>query len=118
MQVTNKSEARQRRHFRIRHKIRGTAARPRICVYVSNKHLYAQVVDDDTSKTLAQASTLEKDLRGKSPNQEAAGEIGKRLGERTRALGIEEAVFDRGGFAYGLRVKTLADAARETGLKF
>jgi large subunit ribosomal protein L18 len=118
MKVRTTAEARKRRHFRIRRKVRGTSGRPRVCVYMSNKHLYAQVVDDDSSRTLVQASTLEKDLRGKPNNRETAVEIGKRLGERACAQGIQEAVFDRGGFAYGLRMKAVADAARETGLKF
>jgi large subunit ribosomal protein L18 len=118
MKVTQKDQARSRRHLRIRRKVRGTADRPRLCVYVSNKHLYVQVIDDDAARTLVQASTLEGEFRGKASNREAAAAIGKRIGERAKAQEIGRVVFDRGGFMYGLRVKSLADAVRESGIEF
>jgi large subunit ribosomal protein L18 len=118
MKVKTKDQARQRRHFRIRRKLSGTADRPRMAVYVSNKHVYVQVINDETSVTLVSASSMEKDLQQAKNTRDTAKEIGKRAGERAKEQGITSVVFDRGGFAYGVRIQALADAARETGLKF
>jgi large subunit ribosomal protein L18 len=114
-------EQRVRRHERVRRKIAGTAERPRLAVYRSSEHIYAQVIDDTAGRTLAAASTLEpslnEQLNGKTKTDQA-GVIGAAIGQRARALGIEKVVFDRGGFLYHGRVAKLADAARESGLKF
>jgi len=114
--------ARISRHRRVRRRISGTAQRPRLAVYRSLKHIYAQVIDDEaepTGRTLAAASSVEPglDLEGKSKT-EVAKVVGKLIGERATAAGIENVVFDRGGFPYHGRVKALAEAAREAGLKF
>ena len=117
----NRADERRRIHQRIRRKISGTSARPRLCVFRSLNHIYAQVVDDSVSRTLAAASTAEKDVRGQSKgtgNIAAAKVVGKVIAERARAKGVESVVFDRGGYPYHGRVKALADAARENGLKF
>ena len=119
MKVRTREQARQRIKYRIRRKLSGTAERPRLCVYRSLKHIYAQVVDDATGRTLVSASSLEKDFSGKvGQNQQAATEIGKLIAQRSKEKGIEQVVFDRNGFRYHGRVKTVADAAREGGLKF
>ena len=121
MKVKTKEQARRRRHFRVRRKLNGTADRPRMCVYVSNKHVYVQVIDDAAGSTLAAASSVEKDMRKKlktGGNIEAAAEVGKLIAERATKAGVSEVVFDRGGYAFHGRVKALADAAREGGLKF
>ncbi|MEM2915481.1 MAG: 50S ribosomal protein L18 [Candidatus Bathyarchaeia archaeon] len=111
---------RNKRHQRIRKKVRGTAEKPRLSVYISDKHIYAQLINDEKGETLASASTLLKELReeGVRANIEGATKVGKLIAERARKLGIESIVFDRGGFKYHGRVKALADAAREAGLKF
>jgi len=117
----DRAQERDRIHRRIRKKIAGTSARPRLCVFRSLNHMYAQVVDDSQGKTLASASTRDKDIRaeaGKGGNVTAAKAVGKAIAERARAEGIESVVFDRGGYIYHGRVKALADAARESGLKF
>ena len=102
---------------RIRRRVRGTQARPRLAIFRSLNHIYAQVIDDERAVTLASASTVEKELRGASGgNVEAARRVGRAIAERARALGVESVVFDRGGFRYHGRVKALADAAREAGL--
>lgn len=109
------------RHRRIRKKISGTPERPRLSVFRSEKHIYAQIIDDTKGVTLTSASTVDRALRGKLKktwNVEAAREVGKLLAERALAKGISQVVFDRGGFKYHGRVKALADAAREAGLKF
>jgi len=101
--------------------VQGTAARPRLAVFKSNCYIYAQIIDDSTGNTLVSASSLEKELRAnfKSKlNVKVAGEIGKLIGERATAKGIKAVVFDRGGFIYHGRIKSLADAARESGLEF
>ncbi|MCA1591238.1 MAG: 50S ribosomal protein L18 [Acidobacteria bacterium] len=104
-------------HTRIRRKVRGTSARPRLAIYRSLNHIYAQVIDDEQGATIASASTTEKDLRsGTGGNIEAAQRIGRAIAERTLAKGIESVVFDRGGYRYHGRVKALTDAAREAGL--
>jgi large subunit ribosomal protein L18 len=112
-------EARQRRHRRVRKKVRGTAERPRLAVFRSNKHITAQVIDDITGRTIAAASTNEADLRGGATgNAEAAKKVGALVAERAKAAGIDKVVFDRGGFIYHGRVAAVADAAREAGLEF
>jgi large subunit ribosomal protein L18 len=112
---------RKRRGFRVRKRIRGTAARPRLAVFRSHKHLYAQVIDDGAGRTLAAASTVDKDLRGDvkyGGNKSAAASIGKAIAERSIAAGINQVAFDRGACQYHGRVAALAAAAREAGLKF
>lgn len=112
---------RKRRHMRIRKRVSGTAARPRLCVFRSNRHIYAQIIDDTRGMTLVAASTLDPILRGrleKGGDVKAAFEVGKLLGERAVALGIKAVVFDRAGYKYHGRVKALADGAREAGLSF
>jgi large subunit ribosomal protein L18 len=108
----------RRRRNRAALKARG-AGRPRLSVHRSGKHIYAQVIDDAKGKTVASASTLEKDVRGKSgANVEAAANVGKRVAEAAKKAGVTQVVFDRGGFLFHGRVKALADAAREGGLEF
>ena len=117
--MAQKSRADIRRgvHSRIRKKVRGTADRPRLAVFRSLNHIYAQVIDDVSGKTLATASTTEKDLRGSSGgNVEAAARVGKAIAERATAAGVSSVVFDRGGYVYHGRVKALIDATRESGL--
>ncbi len=117
MAVTNRNVARTRRHARVRMSLAGTAARPRLAVFRSITHIYAQVIDDATGRTLAQASSLEeKDAKGKKA--ELATAVGTRVAEKARAAGIEEVIFDRGGYRYHGRVKALAEAARSNGLRF
>ena len=112
-------EARIRRHRRVRKKIHGTATRPRLGVYRSNKHLSVQVIDDDAGTTLAAASTTEADLRADSGSSvDAAAKVGQLIAERAKAAGIDQVVFDRGGFAYHGRIAAVASAAREAGLEF
>ena len=116
--MSTKREARGRRHQRVRKKVRGTAARPRLAVFRSSRHIYAQVIDDVAGRTLAAASTAESELRsGKTGTVDAAKAVGKLLGERAKAAGVETAVFDRGGFRYHGRVAGIAEGAREAGLK-
>lgn len=120
-QVVNRREIRQRIHQRIREKIHGTAARPRLAVYRSLNHIYAQLIDDDAQRTLVAASSLDKELRPKMKRGgtvAAAKMVGELLAQRAVEKGFERAVFDRGGFIYHGRVKTLAEAARAAGLKF
>ena len=115
----SKQEARTRRHRRVRKKVVGTTERPRLAVFRSNKHISAQVIDDATGRTLAAASTLEKDLRGGATgNKQAAAAVGRKVAERARAAGVEQVVFDRGGFLYHGRIAAVADAARQNGLRF
>ena len=114
-----KQESRQRRHLRVRKKVRGTAARPRLAVFRSAKHIYAQVIDDVSGRTLASASTMEADLRsGATGNVAAATKVGERVGERAKAAGVTGVVFDRGGYRYHGRVAAVAEAARAAGLEF
>jgi large subunit ribosomal protein L18 len=114
---TNRNQIRQRIHNRIREKLAGTTERPRLNVYRSLNHIYAQVIDDQKGETLASASTLA--LKAKTGgNIAAAKEIGKAIAETAKAKGIKKVVFDRGGFLYHGRIKALADAAREGGLEF
>ena len=115
---TDRKAERIRRHVRVRRKISGTAERPRLCVYRSNKNLFVQIIDDVNQVTLAQASTLDKEVKTKHANKEAAKEVGALIAKRCKAKKIEEVVFDRGGYIYHGVVKELAEAAREGGLKF
>ena len=107
-----------KRHNRVRGKISGTAERPRLCVFRSENHIYAQIIDDVAGNTLVSASTVEKSFEGKGSNIEAAKKIGTTVAERALQKGIEEVVFDRGGYIYHGRVLELAEGAREGGLKF
>ena len=109
---------RQRRHKRVRTKISGTAERPRLCVFRSNSNLYVQIIDDDKATTLAQASTLDKEVKTKHANKEAAKEGGELIAKRALEKNIKTVVFDRGGYIYHGVIKELADAAREAGLEF
>ncbi|MDQ2775190.1 MAG: 50S ribosomal protein L18 [Acidobacteriota bacterium] len=109
---------RQRIHKRIRARVAGTQERPRLAVFRSVNHIYAQVIDDQQGHTLVAASTTEKDLRGKGGNVDGAKLIGKAVAERAKEKGINKVVFDRGGYLYHGRVKALADAARAAGLEF
>ena len=109
---------RLKRHKKVRAKVSGTAARPRLAVYRSNANISAQIIDDVNKITLVSASTLEKDFEGNGGNKEAARQVGKTIAERAAAKGITEVVFDRGGYLYHGRVSELADGAREGGLKF
>jgi large subunit ribosomal protein L18 len=118
-QVASRGAARRKRHQRIRLHLAGTQDRPRLAVFRSLNHIYAQVIDDASGTTLASASTVEKDLRGStSTKTEEAAVVGRLLAERAKAAGISHVVFDRAGFRYHGRVKSLADAAREAGLEF
>ena len=115
----HKRDSRIRRHNRLRRKISGTAARPRLAVFRSNRHISAQLIDDEAGRTLASASTLESELRaGDTGGVDAASTVGSLIGERAKAAGIDTVVFDRGGVKYHGRVAAVADAAREAGLKF
>jgi len=117
--VLQKAASRKRRHHRVRKNVRGTAARPRLAVFRSSKHLYAQVIDDTAGRTIASASTMEADVRsGSTATVDAAKSVGKRVGERAKAAGVSAVVFDRGGFRYHGRVAGAADGAREAGLEF
>ena len=111
-------QARERRHRRVRGKVRGTAGRPRLMVFRSNRGIFAQLVDDDAGKTLAGASWLNLKKSFKGNKTEQAAEVGKLLAANAKKADIERVVFDRGGYLYHGRVKALADAAREGGLKF
>lgn len=116
----NKNQNRKRKHARIRRKISGTSERPRVSVYRSNKHIYAQLIDDINGNTLVSASTLDTDFSFDEKNAgtiEASKEVGKLLGEKATDAGIQEAVFDRSGYVYKGRIAALAEGAREAGLK-
>lgn len=114
----SRDEARQRRHMRVRKIVSGSPDRPRLAVYRSNRYIYAQVIDDTAGKTLAAASSQEKDLRSRTLTVETASEVGKLVAARAKEAGISVVVFDRGGNKFHGRVKALADAARESGLEF
>ncbi len=117
----NRKESAQKRHGRIRTTIQGVTEKPRMAVYRSNKHIYAQIIDDTKGVTLVSAGSIEKELREKfkaGGNVEVAKEIGKLVAQRAKKAGIEKIVFDRGGFLYHGRIAALADAAREEGLVF
>jgi large subunit ribosomal protein L18 len=119
--IENKIRTRQARRKRIRGRMHGTAEQPRLAVFRSARHIYAQIIDDDLGHVLASASTMDRKLRGSlkvSGNSDAAREVGKLLAERATEKKIETVAFDRGGFRYHGRLKALAEAAREGGLKF
>ena len=117
--TAHKLELRRRRHARVRRRIHGTAERPRLAVFRSNKHISAQLIDDDAGRTLAAASTVEGDLRAsQGANVEAAAKVGGLIASRAKSAGITTVVFDRGGYAYHGRVAALAQAARAEGLEF
>ncbi len=119
MTIRAKEATRRMRHHRVRKKVAGTAQRPRLAVFRSNKHVVAQVIDDDAGRTLAAASTVESDLKSvPTSNRTAAAAVGKLVAERAKAAGVTQVVFDRGGFIYHGRVAAVADAAREAGLEF
>ena len=115
---TDRKAERIRRHVRVRTKISGTAECPRLCVYRSNKNLFVQVIDDVNGVTLAQASTLDKEVKTKHANKEAAKEVGALVAKRALEKNIKSVVYDRGGYVYHGVVKELAEAAREAGLEF
>jgi large subunit ribosomal protein L18 len=118
-QVASRGAARRKRHDRIRLRLEGTESRPRLAVFRSNTHIYAQIIDDASGRTLAAASTLEKELRGSSSTKtEEAAVVGRLVAERAKIAGVERVVFDRAGFRYHGRIKSLADAARDAGLDF
>ncbi len=114
----DKNKARMKRHLRIRNKISGTAECPRLNVFRSSKHIYAQLIDDVRGVTLVSASTMEKEFEGTGSTKEAAKKVGQLVGKRAVEKGVEVVVFDRGGYLYHGRVQELADGARESGLKF
>lgn len=116
----DKNKARLKRHLRVRKKIEGTPARPRLNIFRSSKHMYAQIVDDSKGITLVAASTVDKELKaqGNGGNVNAARQVGELIAKRAKEHGIEKVVFDRGGYLYHGRVQALADAARESGLEF
>ena len=117
MAKTDKAALRRAVHGRIRRKVSGTAARPRLAIFRSLNHIYAQIIDDEQGRTLVAASTLEKDLRGTTGgNTEAAGRVGQAVAERALAAGVSNVVFDRGGYVFHGRIKALAEAARAAGL--
>ena len=118
-QVATRGAARRKRHERIRLHMAGTVERPRLAVFRSLNHIYAQVIDDTSGRTLAAASTVDKELKGSTATKSAeAAVVGKLVAERAKAAGVERVVFDRAGFRYHGRVKSLADAARQAGLDF
>ncbi len=118
-QIASRTAAREKRHERIRLRLIGTTERPRLAVFRSLNHIYAQVIDDASGRTVAAASTLEKELRGgKQTKTEEAKVVGRLVAERARSVGVAQVVFDRAGFRYHGRIKSLADAAREAGLEF
>lgn len=120
MKVEDKIEKRKKRHQRIRDQVRGTAERPRLCVFRSNKHIYAQLINDDKGITLASATDLElkKKKKKTSGKMKPAFEVGKLIAEKAKKMNIDKVVFDRAGYAYHGRVKSLAEGAREGGLNF
>ena len=115
---TDRKMERTRRHIRVRRKISGTAERPRLCVYRSNSNIYVQVIDDVAGNTLVSASTLDKEIKTKHSNKEAAKEVGALIAKRAIEKNIKTVVFDRGGYIYHGIIKELAEAAREGGLQF
>jgi large subunit ribosomal protein L18 len=112
MKVKNTADYRKRRHLRLRKKVHGTAERPRMAVYISNRYIYVQVIDDDAQKTLCSVSSL-----GGKCTVEAAKELGAKAAAAAQAKDVTQVVFDRGGFMFGSRLRALADSAREAGLK-
>jgi large subunit ribosomal protein L18 len=115
----DRNEARSRRHVRVREKVAGTSSVPRLNVFRSNNNIFAQIIDDEASKTLVSASSIDKELKLENGgNVEAASKVGELLAKRAKKAKISKVVFDRGGYLYHGRVKALADAARENGLEF
>lgn len=117
----SRAAAREKRHYRLRNHISGTAERPRLAVFRSNMHIYAQVIDDTVGNTICAASTMEADIKGKlehTNDVEAAKAVGAAVAKKALEKGINEVVFDRGGYVYHGKVQALADAAREAGLQF
>ena len=117
----SRSEIRRKKHYRLRNRFAGTAERPRLAVFRSNNHMYAQIIDDSVGHTLVAASTLEKEIKAELENTDtvdAAAYVGTVIAKRAIEKGIKEVVFDRGGFIYQGKVQALADAAREAGLEF
>ncbi len=117
----SRAEAREKRHLRIRNKVSGTAQRPRLAVFRSNKHIYAQIIDDTVGNTIVSASTMEADIKSKlskTSDVEAAKVVGTEVAKKAIAKGINTVVFDRGGYIYQGKVMALAEAAREAGLQF
>ena len=117
----SRSEVRAKKHYRLRNHISGTAQRPRLAVFRSNNHMYAQIIDDTVGNTLVSASTLQKDVKAeleKTNNVDAAAQVGTAVAKKALEKGITTVVFDRGGFIYAGKVKALAEAAREAGLEF
>ena len=115
---TNRKAERERRHLRVRRKISGTAECPRLCVYRSNNNIFVQVIDDVKCNTLVQASTLDKEVKTKHSNKEAAKEVGTLIAKRALEKNIKTVVYDRGGYVYHGVIKEVAEAAREAGLEF
>ena len=118
MKIKTPQDIRKRRHYRVRNKIAGTALRPRMSIFRSNAHMYVQFIDDEAAQTLVSASTQTADFKGDKLSVDTAKKLGKVAAEQARIKGIEEVVFDRGGFAYAGKIKALAESARENGLKF
>jgi len=121
IKLIDKNKIRVRKHVRVRKKVTGTAERPRLSVFRSSRHIYAQIIDDVSGTTLVAASTLDEAIKGKleyTGNKNAAHEVGKLVGAKAIEKGIKKVVFDRGGYLYHGRVKELADGAREAGLEF
>ena len=114
----SRNESRKERHERVRSKIVGTREVPRLCVFRSNTNIYAQIIDDEKGITLVSASSLDKELKLKNANIEAATKVGESLAKKATKAGIKKVVFDRGGYLYHGRVKALAEACRENGLEF
>ena len=114
----SRSEVRVNKHRKLRNRLSGTAQCPRLAVFRSNNHMYAQIIDDVAQTTLVSASTLDKEFEGATGNKEAARKVGKLVAERAKAKGIDTVVFDRGGYIYHGRVAELAEGAREGGLEF
>jgi large subunit ribosomal protein L18 len=118
-QVASRGAARRKRHERIRLRMEGTGSRPRLAVFRSLNHIYAQVIDDASGRTLASAASTEKELRSSDGTKvDEARQVGRLVAERARSAGVERVVFDRAGFRYHGRIRSLADAAREAGLEF
>ena len=113
-----RTDARRRRHFRVRKSVHGTPIRPRLAVFRSNKYIYAQVIDDDSGRTIASASSKESEVKGSTLTVDTATEVGKLVGARAKDAGVSQVVFDRGGFKFHGRIEALAEAARESGLEF
>ena len=121
MKIQKKNDLVQKRRWRVRKKVIGTTERPRLSLHLSNKHIYAQAINDESGTTLAFASSLDKDLKGALPkgsDTAAAEAVGKLVAERAVKAGVKDVIFDRGSYIYHGRIKALADAAREAGLNF